>query len=652
MTLLAPLAGLLAGLLGLGGLVLLHALKLRRQPLRISSTLLWKNAAQDLEVNTPWRRPRLTALLILQALAVLFLALAIGRPVLGAGGSGASRVVVVIDATASMRATTPGGQTRFERAIAQAEDRIRALRRADRTPEIAVVRYAAAPSLVLAPTRSIGDALGAVRSITPTDQPGDTPKLRELLASMEDTAPATTDTTDGDENADTQPIPYERRNDPSLWVFTDAGSLDHSDLVGHRGEIIPAADTSADNAGIAALHASRDPDDPGTARVFLRLVSNASRPIGLIVSIDAGASPARLPVQVPAASPGAPGSLTRTINIEAPGERLITVSLDHRDRPDALATDDAAWVSIPDPSPPRTLVYAPEGRADPFLLDVVEALAPDAFSVHPPTDLNALRGADLVIYDRVTPASLPPVPTLGFASAWPTGDTANPPEFRTGRERVVAWDRAHPALRDVTLAPVVYDRAVVLPGAGVPGVSVLAESSSGPVFTETIAGGRRHIRVAFPLERSNWGVEVGMSLFVAKSFERLAPGTRGEGSVITTTQPFEAPSTAEVVRAVGPIELSAPGTARGVATLGPAERAGVYQLEGSTQRTAGVSMLDAPESMLAIGPGADFGAPSGNTPNAGDPARSGRRELWPIALLLALAFMTAEFFVHAARARI
>ena len=646
MTLLAPLAGVLAGVLGLSGLLLLHALKLRRQPMRVSSTLLWKDAAQDLEVNTPWRRPRLTALLILQTLAVLFLALAIARPVLGDAGETASRIVIVIDATASMRANS-GGSTRFDRAIADAEDRINALRRADQSPEIAVVRFAADSTLALAPTRSVGDALAALRGIRPTDQPGDLARLRELLLSLRDNQ-----SSDSSSPADTD---EGGPDDLTVWMFTDAGSVSPIDLTGLRGELI-ATDAGAPeppgNVGITALHASRDPDNPNTARVFARLVSNFDRPVGVIVRIDAGGVQTRVPVQIPAATADGAGSLTRTIAVNAPGKQLLTAALEHQGRADALPTDDTAWISMPDASPPRTVIFAPDARADPFLMDVIEALAPGAWSVHPPTDLNAIRGAGLVVYDRVTPAALPPVPTLGFASAWPTSSGAPSPESRQQRDRIVAWDRAHPVLRDVTLAPIVYDRAMVLPGADAAGVTVLAESSSGPVFTETVAGGNRHLRVAFPLERSNWGVEVGMSIFVAKAFERLAPGTRGEGSVISTTDPFEVVATSDRVRAVGPIELSAPRTDRGVAQLGPAERAGVYQLQGSSESSVAVSMVNAGESALPGGPSSAFGAgTTGSTP-PGTVSAGGRRELWPIALMLALAFMTAEFFVHALRARI
>lgn len=629
MTLLAPLAGLLAGVLGVLGVLALHALRLRRRPVRVSSTLLWKDATRDLEVNTPWRAPRPTLLLFLQVLGVAALALAIARPVLGASERVPARVVVVLDASASMSAADAGGLTRFGRAQRLALDRIATLRRGSSSPEISVVLAAGSSRMALTPTRSLDAAARAVREAQPTDQPLDPDALREPLDALRD-RPG-----DAGEEGDT-PVP------PALWVFTDAGVLAPPAFAGWSGEIVATnADATGDNAGIAALHATRDPADPSTARVFVRVVSNADHPTGVVLRVSTPAQTVPVAIDVPARTDKAPGSATRTVGVRAPGATRIEATIDHGG---VLASDDRAWADLPDPRPPRTVVYAPDAKADPFLMDVLNVLLPGATSVHAPTDLEALRSAELVVYDRVTPAALPPVPSLGFGSGWP-GSRATE---RTGRERVVAWDRAHPVLRDVSLASVVFDRAATLPDADTPGVSVLAESTAGPVITETVGAGVRHLRVAFPLERSNWAVDVGMPIFVAASVERLAPGVRGEGAVFTTSEPVTITATADRVVASGPADASAPRSPEGVATLGPLPRVGVYTLTGADRPSVAVSLLDANESLIPAGTPARFGS----TVIGGAGESSARRELWPWALLLALGLMTLEWFVHAVRARV
>ncbi len=643
MTFLAPLAGLLAGVLGLGALLALHALKLRRRPVRVSSTLLWREAVRDLEVNIPFRAPRVTVLFLLQALGVVLLAGAIGRPVLGSADRIPGRLIVVIDASASMSARdAEANATRLDRAKALAAERLSNLRRSSGVPEIVVVRAALEPRTVVAPTRSIDAALAGIRSVRPTDQPLDADALRAALAALLDRSGA-------EDESDTRP-------DPGLWLFTDGGGLTPSAFPGWSGEIITthAPETSpGHNVGIVALTASRDPSDPANARVFVRLISNAERPTGVVLRLSAGNAVQTVPVEIPAAEAGVPGSTTRTVIVRAPGSARIEASLDNGG---VLAADDRAWIDLPDARPARTVVFAPDGRADPFLLDVLGVLAPGAVSAHAPNELDAMTGAELVIFDRVTPARLPTVPSLGFASAWP----GTPDDLPEGRRRVIAWDRAHPVLRDVSLATVVFDRAVRLPDESTPGITVLAESGGGPVITEGLGHGVRHLRVAFPLNRSNWAVDVGMAIFVAAAYERLVPGVRGEGVVHTTARPIELRVAAmgDRVRAeptfpdADPAPPEAPA-ADGIAVLGPLPRAGVYTLTGAAQPSLGVSMLDAAESAIPLGRPARFGRdalPADSRTDRGP--IEGRRELWPSLLLAAFVVMTVEWLLHARRARV
>src|SRR5205823_4936852 len=96
-------------------LLILYFLKLRRREMAVSSTLLWKKAVQDLQVNAPFQRLRRNLLLLLQLLILFFLLLALSRPVTHYT-PGAGRVsVILIDRSASMGARDPDlkGKTRL-----------------------------------------------------------------------------------------------------------------------------------------------------------------------------------------------------------------------------------------------------------------------------------------------------------------------------------------------------------------------------------------------------------------------------------------------------------------------------------------------------------------------------------------------------------
>jgi len=105
MTWLTPMTAIIAGLITGPLLVLLYFLKLKRRQVPISSTLLWKRAVQDLQVNAPFQRLRRNILLLLQLLALALMVAVLGSPVINWRGGSGERYVLLIDHSASMEAT-------------------------------------------------------------------------------------------------------------------------------------------------------------------------------------------------------------------------------------------------------------------------------------------------------------------------------------------------------------------------------------------------------------------------------------------------------------------------------------------------------------------------------------------------------------------
>src|SRR3954453_10595576 len=97
-----PLAGAIAAVLSISALLVLYFLKLRRREMAVSSTLLWKKAVQDLQVNAPFQKLRRNLLLLLQLLILLFLLLALARPVTHFTPGAGKISVILIDRSASM----------------------------------------------------------------------------------------------------------------------------------------------------------------------------------------------------------------------------------------------------------------------------------------------------------------------------------------------------------------------------------------------------------------------------------------------------------------------------------------------------------------------------------------------------------------------
>ncbi|MCA9265125.1 MAG: BatA and WFA domain-containing protein, partial [Planctomycetales bacterium] len=105
-------------------IVLLYFLKLRREPLEVPSTYLWRKAIEDLHVNSLWQRLRRNLLLFLQLLIVLLIILACFRPSWKGTTLSGNRFIFMIDTSASMSAEDVE-PTRLDAAKRQVAEMIR-----------------------------------------------------------------------------------------------------------------------------------------------------------------------------------------------------------------------------------------------------------------------------------------------------------------------------------------------------------------------------------------------------------------------------------------------------------------------------------------------------------------------------------------------
>src|SRR5690606_31311622 len=96
-------------------------LKVRPPRRSVPSLVLWRQVIAVRREESWWDRVRRAVSLAVTVLVAVALALALARPgprAQAADGSG--RILIVLDASWSMRARTPEGDTRWERAVAAA----------------------------------------------------------------------------------------------------------------------------------------------------------------------------------------------------------------------------------------------------------------------------------------------------------------------------------------------------------------------------------------------------------------------------------------------------------------------------------------------------------------------------------------------------
>lgn len=120
MTWLIPLGFI--GLSGLAVLILIYLIKPNFQNRYISSTYVWKLSLKIKRRKNPISKIKNLLIFILQILILVFCSFILARPVIAdAADKGKSNeVIMIIDASASMRATDADGTSRFDRAISEA----------------------------------------------------------------------------------------------------------------------------------------------------------------------------------------------------------------------------------------------------------------------------------------------------------------------------------------------------------------------------------------------------------------------------------------------------------------------------------------------------------------------------------------------------
>lgn len=638
MTFLAPLTGLVAAGLAAAGVLFSYFLKLRRRPIRVSSTLLWHHAAHDLEVNTPFRWLRANWLLMLQILTLALIAAALARPALPSGGIAASRLVIMIDTSASMSiADATDATPRLDAAIARARDLID---RSSGGTRVALVTYAAGVDVLESWTDSTPALRGALAEVRQTEQPDD-------LATALETVDALLLAGQGGDEQDAT----------AIIVLTDDASEAPSIATAQLSmESFGNRDGSA-NTGIVGFGARRDYDDPATVRVFARLASNA-RPDALVpveLAVDAEVVERRA-VRLD------DNAASLSFAVDAPDQAVVSLRLTNRD---ALPADDQAWsVLAALDRPGVALVREPEPSGTEWIVeDILRAMDLELVrivsgSTYREDPARAIGDASLVVLDRLT-GDLPPPPPgplLAIGCVPPIAGLSAGES--TGATRVLSWERTHPVLESAGLGRLFIDDAIRIDrsetrGDDVPAlVRELALGRAGPLIVEVEHPEYQQIVVAFDPAASSWPLDVGFSIFLATSIERLtASGDVGLGQSFASGRPV-------VVRGRGGryvsgngAELEASEVGR-TADFGLAPKVGLYRPTIAGSVPIGVNLASERETLARVSSPIDpANAGSAASAPAQTSIESGPREVWWWFALAAACVVLIEWLVYIVRSR-
>jgi len=548
MSFLSPLA-LLGALLAVP-IIVFYILKVTLRRVPVSTTIFWRQIFDEKSPRSLWQHLRHLLSLLAQLALLLLLIFALAEPYLRSEVLAARRLIIVIDNSASMRATDVA-PSRLEAARQAAEGLITGLRYRD---EMAIVTAGGQPGVVCGFTGHERTLRAALAGIQATDGPTQVDAAvalgRRLLAHQEH---------------------------GQVVVFTD-GCFEGSEIWAADPAVdLHVVGTRAGNVGLTNFQVRRSLADPIGYEILTRVANASDEEVKCRLEIDLDDAPVDvIPLTL------APGQeWSRTIEkTSIDGGRLVA-RINHDD---ILPLDNRAEAVLPKRQLQKVTLVT-EGNT--FLKMALKA--------NPLVDLTTLGKLPeqydpgvLYVLHRGVPAKMPAANVLVIdpresTDQWQLGEVLENPI-------VTKQDPDSPLMRHVRLDNVLMPEArrVTLPE----GAQVLASSVTGdPLYFSQSREGHKLLLLTVDLDRGDLALRTAFPIMITNALGWFA-GEAGElresltsGAVTEVELPVVAAPAALVLASPhGETRPLPAGVAR--ATIGPLDECGVWQVRQLTSTPA------------------------------------------------------------------
>ncbi len=701
MSFLGPISGTIWMYFAIGAAALAvgaYIIKMRRRRFEVPFAELWKRVLDTKDANALWKQLKrlISLLLVLLILGlVLFAAL---DPTLGAVDRQARSVVILIDASASMK-TLDGaegdGTSRIDAAKRKADELIDSMGGGDVAMIIKVDGQATPLSRFTNDKAMLHKYInGVARSadattpgtmqldgISASDTPADLPRalgaaadaLRDrknpLVVLISDGAfpEAQLGLVDWDKPKGTAPATSGSASAPPT-AGTSLKNLATVDLSGIDVRYVPVGRRS-DNVGLVAFNVRRYIANKAAYEVFIEVQNFGVEPTKRKLTLLNGGTPVD----------------TKTIEL-APGQRLrlvyekLPASEENQLRAtlgplregdvvvpgtsDAFALDDVAYALLPARKKQKVLMVTEDNlflEGALLVYDNVEPLkvTPAEYTANP----AMADGMDVVIFDDFTPPAMPPPPAslLYFHPTGPGSPFVVRSELSSPRITEIAED--HPVMRWVTMSDVYTDKSNSFAIDAKKGESTIAYSVRDSIVAAKRDGRRKILAFGFSLPAAGRASATDLPMRVA--FPMLLVNTldwfAGDQADLLTTYPTGRRERIPLDGVVGATEavVTAPDTVEtktpiidGLATF-YGNKVGFYEVtakgpDGKIMATIKLAANLASVAESDIAPSGlkelNLGGKTLTAPESFEITRS--QKLWWYFVLIALALIVAEWVTY------
>jgi Ca-activated chloride channel homolog len=618
-----PLSQLLAiGAVAGVATIALYILKMRRRAVAVPFAKIWQRILRDQDATSLFSQLKRLLSLLLQLALLAMMLIALGDPRLAASVMQGRSVVVLIDASASMKAVDVA-PSRIEAAKEKVRQMARGLSGTDR---MLVAQMDAAITPLSTLTSDITELEAAISAVQPTDARADFPRGLRFAA----------DTLRG-------------QHLPEIIVASDGALGEAHDALGdvHIGDIklsfVPIGERGK-NVGITEFSVRRYPLDKSRYEVMLEVTNTHDEPTEVELSLLGDGEV----VDITRLKLGPKERLPRFYPNLSGASRTLEARLRNADgSQDDLPADDHAYALLPERRRVRvqTVTAGNTYLEAALLLDEyleVVTVSPDKYP--------ASGKFDVTIFDGVAPAY---VEGSGAALYFdPKGDAA---PVKYGKDLkdygFDGWEKKSPLLRWMVLDTIGIGRGKELVGTDEDKlVAWSADERSGKKRGVVVSGkrdGHRFLAVGFDPRESDMVLRIAWPLFLLNSINDFVEEDTRYLSSFRTGEIWKIPAPQGLAKVLleGPDKVVREVPVHDGRAVVLGQNAGFYKLTaGPIETSFAANLSDVVES--TIGPGKEMkidgqlaGAPSGFTIGV-------RREVWIYLLAAAVAVSTLEWLTY------
>ena len=615
-----PLAWGLLALLPL--IVIMYLLKLKRQKVRIPSTLLWRRAMQDMVANSPFQKLRNNLLMWLQLLFLLLCILAYMRPVWELPNTESETLIFLVDHSASMQ-VMEGTQSRLDLAKLRVKELIDAMKPED---SAIILGFSDRTNIFQTLTSDKVALRAAVTGIEPRDVSTSLDEAGLILQSLTTTAL--------DEGGRVPQM------NTRTYIVSDGAVPNLSSLVDVPNLEFLSIGAETENLGITGVDVRESFGESFEYQVFVAVTNAHTEEREALVEFEVNGEIIDIKsVTVPAE--GSSGVVFRT------AEALDGVATIRLDTTDAFELDNSVQALI---APPSTLEVLLVTNGNEFLQKVLLIDPRVELSVTRPTEYDPTAEYDIVFFDGGQIGELPQGSFVFINSLPPVegyklnGDPVENPE-------IIDWNRIHPLNRYVNFESVLIGQALnmQMPKESVP----ILEATEADLISLYESETQRVMVIGFDIFKSYWPLDVSFPIFISNTldyFSRNSPKSlrpvHKTGSTITLYADNESRQATVKTPAQESLSFSFEGARS--AFLTKTFDSGVYEVayDSNTAYKLPIFLLSEEESRIApkqevkvaekvVSASADVGGTN--------------QEIWRWFALAALAFMLLEWLLYCRR---